>query len=618
MSTLPPVDPTASPPAAARAASPWRRLLRDRRGAVAIYFVLTLIPLMVAVGAAVDISRAYVVKQRLCYALDAAGLAVGSSTGTNEQLNNVLTSFFNANYPTAEIGVPATPSLAINGQVITVSAEATVDTTLMKVVGVGSTTVGCAAEITRSSTSLEVAMVLDITGSMAGTRIADLKVAASDLVDIVVQDVQTPNYTKVALVPYSTGVNVDTYANAVRGTPPPAAPITNIAWYKGSSRNITGASKTNPVVITSNGHGFVAGDIVRISSVDGMTQLNGNIYTVGATTANTFQLQGVNGTGYNTYTGDGRARPCHTTGCAPVVTAVNHGFSTNDRVRITDVSGTTQVNNNTYQVTNLTADTFALTGVNPFSGGFSAYTSGGNAWCTTAGCEFYFFNNNSGGTRTHRISSCATERIGANAYTDVAPSTSLVGRQYPVSGNPCPSAAITPLSSDKTALKNTINSYTVAGSTAGHIGMAWGWYMVSPNFAYLWPNASEKPAAYGTAKLNKIVVLMTDGAFNTTYCNGVISADAGSGSGSNSDHINCNATNGSPYTQAQTLCTNMKAQGVIVYTVGFDIGDSQEAQQVLANCASSPGNAYLPATGAELKDSFKAIAQSISNLRLSK
>ena len=42
-----------------------------------------------------------------------------------------------------------------------------------------------------------------------------------------------------------------------------------------------------------------------------------------------------------------------------MVTATAHGFSTNDRVHLTDVAGTTQVNNNTYQITKLTNDTFA-------------------------------------------------------------------------------------------------------------------------------------------------------------------------------------------------------------------------------------------------------------------
>ena len=78
--------------------------------------------------------------------------------------------------------------------------------------------VGAHSEVDRSSRNIEVALVLDTTGSMAGQKIIDLRAAAKDLVDIVVQDIQTPWYSKVAVVPYSMAVNVDTYANSARGS----------------------------------------------------------------------------------------------------------------------------------------------------------------------------------------------------------------------------------------------------------------------------------------------------------------------------------------------------------------------------------------------------------------
>ena len=45
--------------------------------------------------------------------------------------------------------------------------------------------------------------MLDVTNSMTGQRLTDLKVAAKDMVDMIVQDVQTPYYTKMAIVPYN-------------------------------------------------------------------------------------------------------------------------------------------------------------------------------------------------------------------------------------------------------------------------------------------------------------------------------------------------------------------------------------------------------------------------------
>src|SRR3546814_17201805 len=46
----------------------------------------------------------------------------------------------------------------------------------------------------------------------------DLRAAANELVDIVVQDLQVPFYSKLALVPYSAAVNVGDYAEDVRGS----------------------------------------------------------------------------------------------------------------------------------------------------------------------------------------------------------------------------------------------------------------------------------------------------------------------------------------------------------------------------------------------------------------
>src|SRR4029079_9063241 len=227
--------------------------------------------------------------------------------------------------------------------------------------------------------------------------------------------------------------------------------------------------------------------------------------------------------------------------------------------------------------------------------------------CTTPGCQSYKFTSATGTTNTFSISTCVSERTGTNAYTDVAPSTALLGRNYPASSNPCLQNTIVPLTSDKTVLENQITLLKASGSTAGHVGVAWGWYMLSPNFAYLWP-AANKPASYsalttlgpkGAPILQKIVTLMTDGEYNSPYCNGVISKDATSGSGNTSDHINCNAQNGGSYTQAKAQCTAMKKVGITVYTVGFQLAD-QNAVDLINNCASDSGKVYNAADGTQL------------------
>jgi len=187
-----------------------RRFADDRRGVVAVVFVMALVPVMALGGAAIDVSRAYIVKQRLSFALDAAALAVGSSHGSDAELTEVMQRFFDANYPAHEIGVPATPSIAFTEEEITLSATAQLDTSLMKIVGLDSLNVAADTKVLRETTGLEVALVLDNTGSMRGSRIGALKIAAEDFVDILFRDQTVAEHLFVSVVPFSGSVNIGT------------------------------------------------------------------------------------------------------------------------------------------------------------------------------------------------------------------------------------------------------------------------------------------------------------------------------------------------------------------------------------------------------------------------
>lgn len=601
-----------------RIASLWG----DRSGNIAMMFGLAAIPFFAFGGLAVDYSRAMTVKNRLGAALDATALAVAGQTGlTDAQMTASANAYFQANYSSAELGTPSTLRISHSDREVLISADSRVETLIMGIIGYDHITVSAEAQVKKSSNSLEIAMVLDITGSMLGTRISDLKAAAIDLVNIVVWDNQAQYTSKVALVPFSNSVNVGTYAAAVRGAVPAAKSITGASWwFSGSTtKNISGVTKANPAVVTSNSHGFATGDTVWITGVSGMTQLNNKAYTITVVNANSYRLNGVNSSGYSTYSSGGTARKCQVAGCEVVVTSSSHGFNNGDKVFITGVGGTTQINNasnTTWTVANRTANTFSLSGSTGPS--YSAYTSSGSIWCTTMGCQYLAFTNADGNARVHQISTCVSERTGANAYTDAAPNTAPVGRVYPPpSGNTCLTNTIVPMTADKTYLTNQINAMAAAGSTAGQIGTAWGWYMLSPNFAYLWPSASQ-PRAYDASELIKIAIIMTDGAYNTAYCNGVISNDVVSGNGSSSDHSNCAATNGDPFDQASAQCEAMKDKGIIVYTVGFDIASSPDLVQLLSDCATDSSHAYVATDGAALRAAFRAIAVDISNLRLSR
>lgn len=74
---------------------------------------------------------------------------------------------------------------------------------------------------------------------------------------------------------------------------------------EGARRDITGATQANPCVITSAGHNLSNGETVHIYNVIGMTELNGNDYTVANATTDTFELSGVNSSGYTAYSSGG-------------------------------------------------------------------------------------------------------------------------------------------------------------------------------------------------------------------------------------------------------------------------------------------------------------------------
>ena len=191
--------------------------------------------------------------------------------------------------------------------------------------------------------------------------------------------------------------------------------------------------------------------------------------------------------------------------------------------------------------------------------------------------------------------------------------TSPLGILYTSDGACSDVNYVTPLTPNKTRLNAAIDDLEVGGSTAGQLGIAWAWHMLSPNFASVWDKeAVNQPLAYGTSELAKVAVLMTDGEFNHATCNGVPSNSWGSGT-----RINCNPAD-NPFDQAAAICTAMKAQGIVIYTVGLELNTALQGDDFLLACATSPEHAFLAADINELEEAFKDIATSISKLRLAR
>ncbi len=155
-----------------------------------------------------------------------------------------------------------------------------------------------------------------------------------------------------------------------------------------------------------------------------------------------------------------------------------------------------------------------------------------------------------------------------------------------------------PLTDDQRSLTDFIDAMEPNGGTAGHVGLSFGWYMLSPRWASVWPNESE-PLEYDKPDSAKFLILMTDGEFN---------AEAPDVSESS-------------VSQAADICRNIKDQtNITIFTVKlgtFESSNTIGTQSITEFCASSPDTTLNPTDGESLVDDFRSIAQQISDLRIS-
>lgn len=626
------------------------RFMAGTRGNVAMMFALALPVLLMITLGAIDIHQASKVRANLQDALDAAALAAARTNAADaDTITAIGMAALKANMPSYfEVDKDGNlirdhASFVLANNVVVAEARVQVKVLVANIVlpPYGQLLdkylpVATASQVDRSSRNVEVGLVLDITGSMdpkctrncpKQTKLQALQAAAKQLVTIVVQDDQTAFFSRMAIIPYSTSVNMGTtkdgYVVGARGAPFAAMPVTGAVWSAAASKSISSISRANKAVITSNGHGLLNGEFVWITGITAgsgspkLSALNDRAYRVTDKTTNSFSLEYFNGTswstvntnGYSSNYSGGTVQKCRLSDCSIIITSPNHGmtaFSTDSAagdkerpstVYISGVEGLTQANG-AFEIANIQTDSFSISK----SGGNGVYKAGtGQAWCGQNGCEWRVFRRGSSSSLTAlQLSDCVTERIGGAAYTNASPSNH-VGRKYDRSD--CPASVIQPLTSDRKTLTDLIDGLKAEGGTAGQIGLAWGWYTVSESFNSLWPSYVAAPK--NQAETIKSVILMTDGEFNVNYCSGVTASDV------------CRATNGDPFDQATRLCNNMKDDGVIVYTVGFQIDDAKAAA-ILKSCASGEDRAYLPETGEDLSKNFADIGRDITRLRISR
>ena len=102
----------------------WRRLAKDAKGNIVVLFALSLIPILLGIGVAVDFGRALLVHERTNDALDVAALAIGLwSELSQDQLTAKAQQFFDANYSAADLGSVGKINVGFSGGDIKIKHE---------------------------------------------------------------------------------------------------------------------------------------------------------------------------------------------------------------------------------------------------------------------------------------------------------------------------------------------------------------------------------------------------------------------------------------------------------------------------------------------------------------
>lgn len=189
-----------------------RVLYLQSAGTIMVAFAIMAPVLISSAGMALDFAQAHLVRERLSHALDSAALAGAASGLEGADLQEKLTSFFNANYPPEKLGFAYHLEFTIEGDELSVSAYADYTTFFLNVIGMDNITVFSSTNVRREIRGLEVVLVLDNTGSMAtNNNISALKNGTRDFINILFGATSDPEDIKIGLVPYANAVRVGRY-----------------------------------------------------------------------------------------------------------------------------------------------------------------------------------------------------------------------------------------------------------------------------------------------------------------------------------------------------------------------------------------------------------------------
>ncbi len=194
-----------------------RAFVQNRDGNVAMMFGLALLPILATVGAAIDYSRASNARAQLNNAVDSTVLAIAKRAPqlTDAQLRTEAEKHFKAMLKDRSDLATLPLVVSRSDKRLAITAAGVMPTSFMKLFGQGSLKVASLSEATIGQRKVEIALVLDNTGSMGwSNKMEELKKASRNLIDAAEKAAPTGSgMIRIALVPFDTHVKVDPSTN---------------------------------------------------------------------------------------------------------------------------------------------------------------------------------------------------------------------------------------------------------------------------------------------------------------------------------------------------------------------------------------------------------------------
>lgn len=626
-----------------------KRFQRDERGAFLVLFGVLAIVLIATSGAVVDFTQIEQARTRAQNALDAAALGLQphvfdtAPTWTvddfMEEGTLLLTERLADSNITAEV-TGATINVR-NGQLI-LNAEITVPTAFVSLVGVPSVSARLIAEATRKRLNLEVAMVLDNSGSMSSySRMSELIKAAKLAADVLFDNQATQPNVFMSVIPFTAYVNVGTGNRTASWMSQTGASSVSLQNFDDDDNEATpftgvpaGSGSVNRWTLYDefNNRPWNGCVEARVSPYDTTDDVPNN-----AVPDTMFQPvfapdgpdAGVRwgNTPISSYISDSGGT-C--TRVAPVwtetlrksncTTSGNWFWSTEDYYnacnKTPSVTGRTgkDVNGN-----NIASPPTSKPADN------SVYSYYNAAYCT-----YSFSTSGNNISRTETCTYDFSQREKLERYCKYK------NRTFSGDGarSDCPTTAILPLTNQRDTVKTRIGNMVADGSTNIEQGAIWGFHALSPTEPLIEGKSYDEATS-------KILIIMTDGENNVNYAGynepyhpfGVSNYMAWGLRDNKRLLTELTTPKDSAATRAEVIaevnrrtvaaCANAKARGIKVYTIGLSV-PNQTTTDMLNSCASpdevvngqTVDYSQFTTDSTQLTAIFKKIAEQLSELRL--